>query len=69
MLTDDEQAQAIKMPVIKNLLIYGDYLELCEMVNPMTQSDSHGLDQYRLTVHLVKDQVLILNCIWLLHSK
>lgn len=55
--TDDDQAEAIEVPAIHNPLAEGDYLELCEVVNPMAQSDSYGLDQYRLTVDFVEDRM------------
>ena len=43
--------------VLEYSLAEGDYLELCEVVNPMAQSDSYGLDQYRLTVDFVEDRM------------
>ena len=56
--TDEDHAQMVEVPATENLLSASDYSELCTLLDPTVSTDSHGLDQYRLTLQFVADKIL-----------
>ena len=43
---EDDYAEAFEVPATHNPLTASDYSELCELVNPMVYSESHGINHY-----------------------
>ena len=56
-LGTDEDADAVELPTTRNPLTVTDYVQLQQVIDPYSNSDDHGIDQYLLAVDFVEHKV------------
>ena len=57
-LNIDEDAEQVDVPSVVNPLTTSDFSELCQLVDPTSDSDNYGIDQYYAALQLVENKVL-----------
>ena len=56
-LGTDEGADAVEVPATPNPLTPADYSQLCQLVDPASDSDNHGINHYLAAVHFTQHKV------------
>ena len=56
-LISDDDAEAVEVPATLHPLTSQDYAELQQAIDPISESDSQGIDHYCNTVHFVENKV------------
>ena len=53
----DDDAAGVEVPELTNPLSAADYTELQRLINPLADTDGHGVDEYLATVRFVQSKV------------
>lgn len=60
MATDDD-AERVHVVNTDVPLIDADFVELCQLIDPLSESNDHGITQYLDTVSFVRNKILSYN--------
>ena len=56
-MATDEDADAVELPTTRNPLTVTDYAQLQQVIDPYSNCDDYGIDQYLLAVEFVEHKV------------